>query len=180
MRKFADKNTVEKITGLNYVWVLMPLGRCAFLQWHCDTFCLPFFLYFPCDSPVPSFSICSQYAFCFVCVLIFSIGASWTTRLPLPLAPQNCSAGLVKLTSKTHRVRIAVPGSVHVVSMTCEVGSVISYIPRAGKRLPTAYNFASLQAINTKSLVSFLHIKAKSMLWAAGCFCSNTECEFSG
>lgn len=141
----------------------------------CHFFCI-FHVILP--SPVSPSVPSMPFALC-VC-LSSALEHPGPVTCPFPLAPQNCSTGLVKLTSKTHRVRIAVPGSVHVVSMTCEVGSVISHIPRAGKRLPTAYNFASLQAINTKSLVSFLHIKAKSMLWAAGCFCSNTECEFSG
>lgn len=173
------------MTGLNYVWVLMPLGldclgSCAFLRRHCDTFCLPFSCIFHVILPSPVSPAVPSMPFTLCLCLSSALEHPGPLSCPFPLAPQNRSTGLVKLMSKTQGVSVAVPGSVHVVSMTCEVGSVISCIPRAGKHLPTAYNFASLQAINAKSLVSFLHIKAKSMLRAAGCFCSNTKCGFSG
>lgn len=152
----------------------------------CDTFSLPFF-----HTPIPVFSSCSQYAFYLVFVyasLTFSAGVFCTTHLPLSSGTTTlfnwpCEVG--KLMSKTQRVSIAIPGTVHIVSTMWEVGSVISClhiscIPRAGKHLPMAYNFASLQAINARSLVSFLHTKTKNMLWAAGCFSSNMKHGFWG
>lgn len=168
-------------------WASVAGVAVLFCSHGCDTFSLPFFHTF--DVILPSLFSPSVPSMPFtLCLSMLHLSSALEYSAPLtclfPLAPQNCSTGLVTLVnmSKAHRVSIAILGTIHIVSTMWEVGSVISSstfrIPRAGKHLPMAYDFAFLQAINAKSLVSFLHNKTKSMLRAAGCFCSNMKCGF--
>lgn len=163
------------MTGLNYVWALLPqapVAQAALLCGcsSCDTFSLPLFhtldvilpsLCFPavpredftsclsvlCSSPPPEYS-----------VLPFSSGITKLFKHPHEVAP---------LKFKAHRASIALSGTVHMVSTTWEVGSGISslhisHIPGAGKHLPVSYNFASLQAINAWSLSAFCIVRQKA------------------
>lgn len=154
--------------------VLMPLGldcqgSCAFLQpgyFH--------FTIFPCfqwDSPIPIFITPAPSMPSPSCLSTLCLPSAQEYSAPLTWILLLTTQNLIKLLScwAWLRVNIAEPGTAHGISTMWEVGSVIScshisHISRAGKHLPVAYNCASLQAINARSLVSFLNTESKSML----------------
>lgn len=151
--------------------VLTPLGLdcqgiCAFLQLGILSVC--HFSCFQCDSPisifippVPSMPFTS-------CLSMLCLPSAQEYSASLTCIPLLTTQNLIKLVNcwAWLRVNVAKPGTVHIVSTMWEVGSVIScshisHISRAGKHLPVAYKCSFLQAINAKSLVSFLHTEAK-------------------
>lgn len=112
-------------------WASVAGVAVLFCSHGCDTFNLPFFHTF--DVILPSLFSPSVPSMPFtLCLSMLHLSSALEYSAPLaclfPLAPQNCSTGLVTLVnmSKAHRVSIAILGTIHIVSTMWEVGSVIS------------------------------------------------------
>lgn len=162
------------MSGLNYVWALLPQApgaQAALLGCSsCDAFSLPLFHTLDMILPSMSFPAVPHEDFTWCLSVLRPSPPAEYCMLPLPSGitkPFKHPPKVALLKFKAHRASIAVSGTVHTVYTTWEVGSGISslhisHIPGARKRLPVSYNFASLQAINAWSLSAFCIVRQKA------------------